>query len=407
MKILRSVSRIIIGLVFIFSGIVKAIDPLGSAYKFHDYFQAFNLGFLNLISLPLAILLFTAEFIAGFSVLTGLRQKTGIWVVMILMLIFTPLTFILALTNPVSDCGCFGDAIHLTNWQTFEKNIILIVLAIVLYSNRKQIKHLYTTFTEWMIIACVIVLFILFSLGNLRFLPVLDFLPYKTGIKIAEKMVIPEGVPVDEYKTNFIYEKDGIKKEFDLKNYPANDTSWKFVDQKSVLVKKGYQPPIHDFSIRSINGDDLTQKVLSDTGYSVLMISKKLEEADNKKLAKGFESGNYCIRNGIDFYILTASGTDFVKGLNNDLQFCSVDETTLKTMLRSNPGYMLLKDGIILDKWSWATFPEKEWFVSIVNGNKSETHNNTRNIFVVLTIITSLSLILFILGVLIKKNRPF
>ena len=147
MKILRSVSRILIGLVFIFSGIVKAIDPLGSAYKFHDYFQAFNIGFLNMLSLPLAILLCTAEFIAGFSVLTGLRQKTGIWVVMILMVIFTPLTFILALTNPVSDCGCFGDAIHLTNWQTFGKNIILIALAIVLYTGRKQVKHLFSTFT--------------------------------------------------------------------------------------------------------------------------------------------------------------------------------------------------------------------------------------------------------------------
>jgi uncharacterized membrane protein YphA (DoxX/SURF4 family) len=362
MKILRSVSRILIGLVFIFSGIVKAIDPLGSAYKFHDYFQAFNIGFLNRLSLPLAILLCTAEFIAGFSVLTGLRQKTGIWVVMILMVIFTPLTFILALTNPVSDCGCFGDAIHLTNWQTFGKNIILIALAIVLYTGRKQVKHFFSTFTEWSLIASTIVLFILFSLGNLRYLPVLDFLPYKPGVKIADKMVVPEGVPVDEYRTTFIYEKDGIKKEFSLNNYPADDTTWKFVDQKSVLIKKGYQPPIHDFSITSMNGEDLTQKVLSHPGYSVLMISKKLAEADNKQLVKGFELGNYCIGNGIDFYILTASGTDEVKNYDNGLQFCSVDETTLKTIVRANPGYIMLKEGTIIGKWSWANVPEKEWF---------------------------------------------
>jgi len=362
MKILRSVSRILIGLVFIFSGIVKAIDPLGSAYKFHDYFQAFNIGSLNWLSLPLAILLCTAEFIAGFSVLTGLRQKTGIWVVMILMVIFTPLTFILALTNPVSDCGCFGDAIHLTNWQTFGKNIILIALAIVLYAGRKQVKHLFSTFTEWVVIASTVVIFILFSLGNLRYLPVLDFLPYKTGVKIADKMVVPEGVPVDEYRTTFIYEIDGIKKEFSLNNYPADDTTWKFVDQKSVLIKKGYQPPIHDFSITSMNGEDLTQKVLSYPGYSVLMISKKLLEADNKQLVNGFELGNYCMGNGIDFYILTASGTDEVKSYDNGLQFCSVDETTLKTIVRANPGYILLKDGTIIGKWSWANVPEKEWF---------------------------------------------
>jgi hypothetical protein len=362
MKILGIVSRILIGLVFIFSGIVKAIDPLGSAYKFHDYFQAFNIGFLNWLSLPLAILLCTAEFISGFSVLTGLRQKTGIWGVMILMLIFTPLTFILALTNPVSDCGCFGDAIHLTNWQTFGKNIILVVLGIVLYTDRKQVKYLFKTSTEWALIASTIVLFILFSIVNLRYLPVLDFLPYKTGIKIADKMFVPEGVRGDEYKTTFIYEKDGIKKEFNLNNYPANDTTWKFVDQKSILIKKGYQPPIHDFSITSMNGEDLTQKVLSHPGHSVLMISKKLAEADNKHLVKGFELGTYCMENRIDFYILTASGTDEVKSYKNGLQFCTVDETTLKTIIRANPGYILLKDGIIIGKWSWANVPEKEWF---------------------------------------------
>ena len=165
MKILRNVSRIIIGLVFIFSGIVKAIDPLGSAYKFHDYFQAFNIGFLNRLSLPLAIFLCTAEFIAGFSVLTGLRHKTGIWGVLILMVIFTPLTFILALTNPVSDCGCFGDAIHLTNWQTFGKNIVLIALAMVLFTGRKQIKQIFSTFTEWVIIfRCYCAFHIFFTL---------------------------------------------------------------------------------------------------------------------------------------------------------------------------------------------------------------------------------------------------
>jgi hypothetical protein len=362
MKILRSVSRIIIGLVFIFSGIVKAIDPLGFTYKFHDYFQAFNIDFLNRLSLPLTIILCTAEFIAGFSVLTGLRQKTGILGVMTLMIIFTPLTFILALTNPVSDCGCFGDAIHLTNWQTFGKNIILLALAIVLYLYRKQVKYIFSTFTEWFIIACIILLFIFFALYNLRYLPVIDFLPYKTGVKIADKMVVPEGVPLDAYRTTFIYEKGGIKKEFNLNNYPANDSTWRFVDQKSILIKKGYQPPIHDFIIASMNGEDITQKVLSYPGYSVLLISKKLAEADNKKLVKGFELGNYCMVNKMDFYILTASGTDEVKNYNNGLQFCSVDETTLKTIVRSNPGYILLKEGTIIGKWSWANVPEKEWF---------------------------------------------
>jgi uncharacterized membrane protein YphA (DoxX/SURF4 family) len=362
MKILRTVNRIIIGLVFIFSGIVKAIDPLGSVYKFHDYFQAFNIGFLNGMSLPLAIFLCTAEFIAGFSVLTGLRQKTGIWGVLILLVIFTPLTLILALTNPVSDCGCFGDAIHLSNWQTFGKNIVLITFAIVLYAGRKQIKDLFSKTMEWVIIAGAIVFFILFSLANLIYLPVIDFLPYKTGVKIADEMVVPDGVPVDEYRTTFIYEKNGIKKDFNLNNYPVNDTSWKFVDQKSVLIKKGYKPPIHDFIITTLNGEDLTQKVLSYPGYSVLLISKKIADAGNKHLSEGFKLGNYCMAHGINFYILTSSGTEEVKSYNNGLLFCSVDETTLKTMIRANPGFILLKAGTILGKWSWANVPGKEWF---------------------------------------------
>jgi hypothetical protein len=370
MKILRIFSRIIIGIVFIFSGVVKAIDPLGSAYKFHDYFQAFNIGFLNNLSLALAILLCTSEFIAGFSVLTGLRQKTGIWGVIILLGIFTPVTFILALTNPVSDCGCFGDAIHLTNWQTFGKNIVLFFLLIVLFTGRNKIARVFRTATEWIIISIVIFLFIIFSIANLRYLPVIDFLPYKTGVKIADKMVVPAGVPVDEYKTTFVYEKNGIKKDFDLNNYPANDSTWKFVDQKSVLIKKGYKPPIHDFIITSLSGEDITQQILSYQGYTVFMISKKLAEAANKPLSEGFKLGNFCAANGIKFYILTSSGTEEVKSFENGLILCSADETTLKTMIRANPGYILLKDGIILGKWSWANLPGEAWFNKVIVVNK-------------------------------------
>jgi len=362
MRILKIISRLVVGSTFIFSGVVKAIDPLGSAYKFHDYFQAFNISFLNPLSLALAILLCTAEFTAGFSVLTGLRQKTGILGVLILLVIFTPLTFILSLTNPVSDCGCFGDAIHLTNWQTFGKNIILSTLAIVFLVNKSNTKQLFDTSKEWIIISAAIVLFIFFSLYNLRYLPVIDFLPYKTGVKIAEKMVLPEGVTGDEYQTTFIYEKNGIKKEFSLNNYPANDTTWKFVEQKSSLVKKGYQPPIHDFIITSMTGEDITQKVLSHSGYSVLMISKKLPEANKKSLTRGFDLGRYCIEKGIDFYILTSSGSWDLKNYINGLEFCSVDETTLKSMIRANPGYILLRDGKIIEKWSWANLPHTDWF---------------------------------------------
>jgi uncharacterized membrane protein YphA (DoxX/SURF4 family) len=363
MKILRLSARILIGLVFIFSGTVKAIDPLGSAYKFHDYFQAFNMGFLNELSLFLSVLLCTTEFIAGFSVLTGLWHKAGTWLAFLLMIIFTPLTLILAITNPVSDCGCFGDAIHLSNWQTFGKNIILLAAAIILIYGLKTGKHNSRPKSGPAAIAFAAGLFILFAFYNLRYLPLIDFLPYKTGVRIADGMTVPEGAPADVYKTSFIYEKDDIRKEFTLSDYPANDTSWKFVDQKSVLIKKGYTPPIHDFSIIRLDGEDLTQKILADTGYSVLMISKKLSEAGIKKLSEGFEFGRFCVGNGISYYVLTASGTDDAKKFDTGLNFCTADETTLKTMIRANPGYILLHNGIIIGKWSNAGMPGRDWFI--------------------------------------------
>lgn len=369
MKAIRLSARIITGLVFIFSGTVKGIDPMGSAYKFHDYFQAFHLSFLNDLCLSLAIMLCTVEFLAGFSVLTGIKYRAGVWLTFLLMLIFTPLTLILAITNPVSDCGCFGDAVHLSNWQTFGKNIVLLAATIVLIRGLRPASNEGNKAAGWGILLAVMVVFILFNFYNLRYLPVVDFLPYKTGVKIADKMVIPEGAPADIYNSTFIYEKNGIRKEFTLANYPANDSTWKFIDQKSVLVKKGYHPPIHDFTIVSLDGEDLTQKILNDSGYVVLMVSEKLGEARMRNLTAGFEFGRFCVSKGIDFYILTASGTDEARKIDNGLQLCTADATTLKTMIRANPGYILLRQGTIAGKWSGSNLPDKEWFADKVEQN--------------------------------------
>jgi uncharacterized membrane protein YphA (DoxX/SURF4 family) len=358
MRIIMLICRIVAGTLFIFSGTVKAIDPLGSAYKFHDYFLAFGLDFLQPLSLPLAIILFTSEFITGFCVLTGFRAREGALGMLILILFFTPLTFILALTNPVSDCGCFGDAVHLTNWQTFWKNIVLLIFILIVFLNRKGIRTKISPSAEWIATASSTVIFVGFSLFNLRYLPVIDFLPYKTGTVIKEKMKIPDGAPVDKYETTFIYEKDGQKKEFTLENYPASDTLWKFAEQKSVLVSKGFVPEIHDFSITSMEKTDLTDSILSNPGYTLLMVSLKLEKAGKESLSKGFVAGNKCKADGIDFYVLTSSGTDMIAGYQNGLRFCQADETTLKSMVRSNPGYILLRSGIIIAKWSWANLPE-------------------------------------------------
>jgi hypothetical protein len=405
MRIIRFISRIIIGLVFMFSGVVKAVDPLGTAYKFSDYFQAFHLEFLQPVSLILAIILFTAEFISGFSVLSGYRQKTGIWGVMILMAIFTPLTLVLAISNPVSDCGCFGDAIHLTNWQTFGKNIILIIPALILFAGRKKVKQICSPGKEWTVISIVTILFVIFSTLNLRYLQLFDFLPYKTGVSIPESMKIPEGQPIDEFKTTFIYEKEGVKKEFTLENYPANDTSWKFIDQKSVLIKKGYVPAINDFRITGPEGQDLTNEILAGPGYTLLMITKKVKEADPRHLAEGFEVGVHCMTRGIRFYIVTATDSEELNKYNNGLTFFSGDETTLKTIVRSNPGYLLLKEGRIAGKWSWATLPAKELFVNNMQAKEVQRMSKKSPVLTVYSISLSVILLVLLISSFLKRNK--
>ena len=360
MKVLLLICRITAGLVFIFSGMVKAIDPLGSAYKFQDYFLAFNIDFLQPLSLPLGILLCSAEFFAGFSVLFNIRHRAGILILMLLMAVFTPLTLVLALTNPVTDCGCFGDVIHLTNWQTFIKNLILLVPVLILFINRKKVVPLNGMIREWLTVSGIIILFVAFSLYNLRYLPLIDFLPYKTGTFIPDQMKIPEGKPVDRYETTFIYEKDGVKKEFSLDNYPADDTTWKFVDQKSVLAEKGYQPPIHDFVLTTQDNEDITENVLTSEDFIFFMTCRKLENIAQKKLNAGFELGNKLSSGNFRFLILTASGAGEIRKYGNNHSVCSVDEITIKTMVRSDPGYMLIREGKILGKWSWANIPSYE-----------------------------------------------
>ena len=396
MRQFSSIIRIITGLVFIFSGLVKGIDPLGSAYKFHDYFQAFNIGFLQFLSLPLSMSLSTLELLTGFSLMSGIRQKEGICSASLLMLVFTPLTLVLAISNPVSDCGCFGDAIHLTNWQTFFKNVVLILMIAYLFFNRKNISSITSPLKEWIFIGFVAILMIVFCIVNLRYLPILDFRPYKPGVNISEGMSIPADASANVYETTFIYEKDGIKKEFTLENYPADDTTWVFVDQKSVLISKGYEPPIHDFALTTPGNEDITEKVLADDGYTLLMVSTKLEKARESDLEKGFRKATYCLSNDIGFYVLTASGSDEIRAFDNGLQFCMVDETTLKTIVRSNPGYVLIKNGTIIGKWSKANLPVDEWFTGNIAGKQIEELSSEKDrLYLFITIfITSILLVI-------------
>lgn len=339
--LLGLIIRLIIGSVFIFSSFVKGVDPMGSAIKFHDYFSAFRWDFLQGLTLPFAFALSTLEFMVGISLFFNLRIRLGSWGAFLFMLIFTPLTLVLALTNPVSDCGCFGDALVLSNWETFFKNIILFALVIYLFVIRKKLHAIQPALTEWMILGA----FLLFILGiseySLRHLPLIDFRPYHIGASIPDGMKIPEDAPRDEYKTVLIYEKDDIQKEFTTENFPWKDSSWTFVYQHSTLLKEGYKPPIHDFDLINSDGQNFTDEVLGFQGYTFLLIIPYISDAPDAALEKAGELALTCNDQSIRFFACTSSPRDDIENVKNNwgfnFSFFNTDETTLKTIVRSNP----------------------------------------------------------------------
>jgi len=361
MKIVGLISRILTGLVFVFSGFVKALDPIGSSIKFTEYFESFHLGFLIFSSLPLAILMSAAEFMIGLNLLAGIRMKFTAWILLIFMAFFTGLTFILALTNPVSDCGCFGDALKLTNWQTFLKNGILIIPAVVVFIRRRNYHPFSKPSAEWGIAGFNFLFSCIISAYCIIHQPILDFRPYRAGTFIPDQMTIPEGAPADQYETILIYEKDGLKKEFTDKNFPWQDSTWKWVETKQKLVKRGYEPPIHDFSITSPEGEDITEAVLSDSNYIFLILAPDLETASKKGLQDLNTFALKCRELGFVPIGLTSSPNNQIARYKEEYQpdydFCTADETTLKTIIRANPGLMLLHKGTILGKWNHRDAP--------------------------------------------------
>ena len=362
MKTLLFVSRIFAGLVFVFSGFVKAVDPSGSAIKFEEYFLSFHLDFLVFAALPLAVILSAAELMIGLNLLAGLRMRITAFLLLIFMSFFTVLTFILALTNPVSDCGCFGDALILTNWQTFWKNIILLVPTLFIFIHRERYSRFAAPSLEWGLTGINFLLAVLVSAWCLRHQPLLDFRPYTVGASIPEKMSVPEGAPADVYHTILVYERNGVRQEFTESNFPWQDSTWKWVETRQTLLKKGYEPPIHDFSITDEEGLELTERILQDSSYTFLIVAPFLEKASGKGLQRMNDLALRASDLGFPVYCLTSSPThqigEFKETFQPAFQVCTTDETTLKTIIRANPGLLVLREGIILGKWNHADIPD-------------------------------------------------
>ena len=307
LKVWVNFCRFLLAAMFTFSGFVKAVDPLGSQYKIQDYLDAFGMSSWSFSSLPLllAIALSTIEFSVGVFLFFGIRKNTATTLALLLMVFMSPLTLYLAIVNPVSDCGCFGDAWVLTNWQTFLKNIILLIAALSIFRRKKQLIRFISIKTEW-VVSLYTVLFVLgLSLYCLTHLPVLDFRPYKVGKNVLQSMTIPDGVKPSVYESLFILEKDGVKKEFTIDNYP--DSTWTFIDKRLVIKEKGYEPPIHEFLItEQITGKDITESLLTDMNYTFLLIAHRIEEADDSIIDLINEIYDYSVEHGYGFYCLTA-----------------------------------------------------------------------------------------------------
>jgi len=364
----KHISRILLGLTFVFSGFVKGIDPWGSAYKFTDYFNAFQMPWLTDLAFALGILLAAAEFFLGVALVFNFFIRITSWFMMAFMLFFTGLTFVLALTNPVTDCGCFGDALKITNWQTFYKNIVVLVMAIFVFICRKDFKSKNDSLLSIALSGSTMLVYFCLVAYSYNHLPIIDFNAYKVGVNISDGMKIPENAPKATYKNDFVYkdQKTGEEKEFGEADIPWKDTlNWKFVKAKDpIIIQKGYTPPIHDFRIETPEGKDIKDFFLYDEKYTFVVIASNLQKTNREGMKKIALLAAAAIAKGHNFIMLTASSPDSFEAFKSEtganFDFFNTDEVTLKTIVRSNPGMIVLKKGTILKKYHFNDIPKPE-----------------------------------------------
>lgn len=360
--ILVNVCRLLTALTFILSGFVKAIDPLGTQYKLQDYATALHMGHLlpDWLTLSASVGLSAIEFTLGLLLLFAIHRRLTSRVALCFMVLMTLVTVWIAFWEPVKDCGCFGDALPMTGKESLLKNVVLLACTCVVARWPLQMVRFISKSNQWIVVNYTILFILAISLWCLYFLPLFDFRPYHIGADLPAGMTVPEGEQLPQFETTFILEKDGEQKEFTLADYP--DSTWTFIDSRTVQVAEGYEPPIHDFSIEEREtGDDITDSVLHDPGYTFLLIAPNLARASDTNFGEIDQLYEYAREHGYPFYCLTASGDDAIERWRDltgaEYPFCMTDETTLKTIIRSNPGLLLLKGGVVLNKWSHNRLP--------------------------------------------------
>jgi uncharacterized membrane protein YphA (DoxX/SURF4 family) len=363
------ISRYLVGILFIISGLIKANDPTGFAIKLEEYFVVFGMEWLSFAALSLSVLICSLEIVLGVALLFGIKPKPVAWLLLLMIIFFTWLTGYSAITNKVTDCGCFGDAIKLTPWQSFTKDVILMVFITYIFVRRSEIQASFGKKTSAAILTLASVLSIFFGVYCVAFLPVVDFLPYKIGNNIPELMQVPEGAPRDSFETRMYYEKDGKTEVFTMQNYPWQDSTWKWVKTESVLIREGYKPKVKDLHISDAEGNEYTEDVLVYPDYQLIVIAYDLPHTNRAAFKKINElSAQLQKNNKVRTLGLTATNAEQVQALERELNmpftFYFCDATTLKTMVRANPGVILMRGGVVVNKWHSNALPAYEEFVS-------------------------------------------
>ncbi|HEV2481402.1 MAG TPA: BT_3928 family protein [Puia sp.] len=361
MKQILAVTRGLVGVLFIFSGLVKADDPLGLSYKMQEFFDVWNFHLFDHLTLIFSMIMIVFEIVAGVAVLVGWRMRLFSWLLLLLMIFFLFLTGYAYLSGKVRECGCFGDCIPLTAGESFVKDLVLLVLVLFLFAMRNKIKPLWPPMISAIVLVAATLLSFVFQGYVLKHLPVVDCLPYKVHNDILAKMKAPPGSVPDSTVITMVYQKNGQKVEFDAAHFPKDfDDSYKFVSRYDKVVREGNATPaIKDFVLITDGGTDTTQDVLTTRGYKVFEFVRELDES--------FASQEFNIlltmakAKKIPFYIITADYENVMSrvqqmGIAADVIVLKCDATAIKTAARANPTLYLLKNAVILGKWSYADF---------------------------------------------------
>ena len=353
-RFLTHFSRLFVGILFIISGLIKLNDPLGFSYKLVEYFSepVFNVPFFTPFALAIGLFLVILEVVLGVMLLLGYQTKFTLWSLLLLVIVFTFLTFYSAFFDVVKDCGCFGDALKLKPWETFSKDIVLLVFILVLLFNQKFIQPLFTVNVQRTLVAGALFLCCFMGYWVLNHLPLYDFRPFKVGNSITDGMQIPDNAPKSIVEMVFIYKVNGVNKEFtekDLMEIPQGAT---FVDRIDKVIEEGYLPPIHDFTMEK-DGKDFKNRFLRDKKLMVI-VAYDLEHADVEGMRKLAALHQRAIAKGYTTIGMTASSPDEIaaaqKKYNLPFDFFFCDGIALKTIERANPSVVLISEAVVLKK---------------------------------------------------------